>query len=111
MNHVTIKKLVLDEVDIFFNLRLEALKNSPESFLFSYEEEKASGPTFYANILKQNSDDNVIFGAFVNDDLIGIVGLYRKMNSRLKHKTNLWGNYVLPEIRKLGVARKLMNAG
>lgn len=103
-----IRQLILEDIDAFFNLRLESLKNSPTSFLSSYEDEKKLGPEFYLNILKRNQIDNVIFGAYFQDKLIGIIGIYQSNYNRMKHKATLWGTYVNPENRKIGIAKKLM---
>lgn len=107
-NNFLIRKLTLADLNEFFILRLESLQDSPHSFLSSYEDEKKSGPDFYENILKKDNIDNVIFGAFVEDQLVGIVGIYQSKFRRLKHKANLWGAYVKSDKRGMGIAKQLM---
>ena len=72
-----IRQLTLDDADAFFYLRLKALQESPTSFLGSYEEEKQSGKASIENLLRQNKINNVVFGAFMGDSLIGVVGLFQ----------------------------------
>jgi RimJ/RimL family protein N-acetyltransferase len=103
-----IRRLKLTDSEKFFNLRLESLQNAPYYFLSSYEDEKKSGPEFYEAILKREHAENIIFGAFINDQLVGIVGVYQSTYPRLKHKATLWGTYVAPEKRKMGIAKKLI---
>lgn len=103
-----IRRLKLTDSENFFNLRLESLKNAPYYFLSSYEDEKKSGHEFYETILKREDPENIIFGAFINDQLAGIVGIYQSTYPRLKHKATLWGTYVTPEKRQMGLAKKLI---
>lgn len=105
---ILIRQLKINDLDEFFKLRLESLQLAPTSFLSSYEDEKNNGPSFYENILKNKSNENVIFGAFVEDHLVGIIGIYQSHFKRLKHKATLWGIYVKPEQRKKEIAKKLM---
>lgn len=107
-NNIYIRRLTKDDIHSFFYLRLEALRDSPTSFLASYEDEKSSGHKFYENILNQVGDDNVIFGAFIHDQLSGIIGIYQAKYERIRHKGNIWGTFVKPEYRKYGVGKALM---
>lgn len=109
-NGILIRQLKINDLDEFFKLRLESLQLAPTSFLSSYEDAKNNGPSFYENILKNNSDENVIFGAFFEDHLVGMIGIYQSLFKRLKHKATLWGTYVKPEQRKREIGKELMAA-
>lgn len=50
-------------------------------------------------------------GAFVDDALIGFVGVRRDIRVQVRHKAQIWGVYVKPAYRKQGIARALMCAG
>lgn len=75
---IVIRMLEKNDLNSFFDLRLEALQNSPTSFLASYKDEEGLGVAFYEPVLcQEEGNDNVIFGAIVQDNLIGIIGIYR----------------------------------
>ena len=92
----------------FWQLRLRALQEEPESFEAAYEESVTIPETEIAKRL-QSSDDAFIFGAFA-PDLIGIVGFYRKIGIKIQHKGVIWGMYVAKEFRGNGVGKSLMQA-
>lgn len=70
---IDIRRLTKNDLNIFFELRLEVLKNFPTAFLSSYDEEKKSSASFYEDILCQTEEDNLIFGAFISSKLIGSI--------------------------------------
>lgn len=106
---IVIQMLEKNDLNRFFDLRLEALQNSPTSFLSSYKDEKGLGPEMYESILNQNEgNDNVIFGAIMQDNFIGIIGIYREQKSKINHKANIWGMYVKPSYRNKGIGKALL---
>lgn len=108
VDKIIVRRLMKKDVNNFFNLRLESLQKSPDSFLSSYEEEKNAGSAFFENILQSNDLKNVIFGAFFKDNLIGTVGVYQENAVKAAHKCNLWGMYVQAEYRNHGVGKLLL---
>lgn len=107
---ITIRKLDENDLSSFYNLRLEGLLDSPASFRNSYEEEKAQGMSFYKSILDRNKMNNNVFGAFVQNEIIGCIGFYQEEKSKIKHKCNIWGLYVKPNYRNQKVGRQLVEA-
>jgi RimJ/RimL family protein N-acetyltransferase len=57
----------------------------------------------------QPSHDSFVFGAF-SDGLVGIVGFFRRPEMKIRHKGTIWGMYVTPEARGMGLGKGLMNA-
>lgn len=96
------------DFDNFFKLRLQSLQKNPSSFLSSYEEEEEAGGDFFEKILQSNNDKNVIFGAFANDNMIGMVGIYQESAIKAAHKSHLWGMYVESDYREQGVGKSLL---
>lgn len=107
---------VLTELDAkqFWSLRLRALRENPEAFGASYEEEIN---TPIDNLISHFSSDfivpleqNFMFGAFNdNNNMVGVVGFRRERRKKLRHKSNIWGMYVQPELRKNGLGKLLLS--
>lgn len=108
INQFTVRRLTKSDLNDYFDLRLESLQNAPENFMTSFEEEKARGFEFYQKLLNEEAEDNLIFGAFVNDSLVGTIGLYQEAPFKAKHKSNIWGMYVKPAYRKHGIGKALL---
>lgn len=107
--NISIRRLIAEDLSDFFNLRLEALLNSPTAFLASYEEERSLGAALYENSITQHKANNLILGAFSDQKLIGFIGVYQEEKQKTKHKANIWGMYVQPSYRNQGVGKVLMD--
>lgn len=101
-----IRKLQSSDAEKYFVLRLEALQTNPEAFASSYEEESKNTPEIYQNRLE--GDFSYTFGAFEQEELIGVASLVLEQKNKIKHRGNIYGVYVTPEKRGFGVARKIM---
>ncbi|TCZ80880.1 GNAT family N-acetyltransferase [Paenibacillus albiflavus] len=105
---ILINELNPKHVQLFWGLRLEALKNHPEAFSSSYED---SVQTPLEDVEKRikNDKDNYILGAFTeNGQLVGIAGFRREQGIKVKHKGMIWGVYVSAEHRGKGIAQSLI---
>ncbi|MWV44306.1 GNAT family N-acetyltransferase [Paenibacillus sp. HJL G12] len=92
----------------FWRLRLEALQSHPEAFGASYEDQ-VNTPMNEVEWKINNELDNYILGAFSeNNELMGMAGFRREQGVKVRHKGMIWGVYVSPEHRGLGIARMLM---
>jgi RimJ/RimL family protein N-acetyltransferase len=94
------------DAENYRNFRLEALRNNPESFGSSYEEEKENPIETYKG--RFQSDESFTFGAFENEKLIGVATLVKENKLKLKHKANIFAVYVSPEKRGIGIGKCLM---
>lgn len=103
---ITITKIIEQDWQAWKTLRLEALKNAPEAFASSLEE----GLAWQDEVFKQALKSNVIYGAFDEEQLIGMVGFYTMNLLKTRHKGVLWGLYVEPQFRNQGVAEQLIQA-
>ena len=105
MANFPIKQLGADDWQILKNFRLEALKNSPESFGSSYEEELNWINSDFQNSFTKSD----IFGVFVDNSLISCAGFYSLNSAKTKHRGVIWGMYTRPECRGQGY-RKHFNS-
>jgi predicted acetyltransferase len=106
--NLNIRRLTIHDLQSYFDLRLESLQNAPTNFMSSYEEEKTEGLSLYQNFLMQEGVDNLIFGAFMEGKLIGSIGIFKENKNKAKHKSYIWGMYVQPTHRNLGVGKALL---
>ena len=99
---------LLEESDAieYRELRLEALQNNPEAFATTYEDEIKKTFEDYRNRLSRK--DFWTFGAFDNNQLIGVVTLIREQGHKLRHRTSIVAMYVTSEGRRKGTGKSLM---
>ena len=106
----------LEDVDfqLFLDIQSDALRNAPEVFGSDYEWFEA------LSILskEQRFEKYMMFpykyllGAFtVEGVLVGMIGFSNDRNrSKIRHKAQIWGLYVLPENRGSGIACALVRS-
>ncbi len=104
MDNFIIKQLTAQDWKIWKELRLEALKNSPESFGSSYEEEVIWPDLDFQNSLIKSD----IFGVFVDNSLVSCAGFYSLNSAKTKYRGVIWGIYTRPEYRGQGIASALI---
>lgn len=109
-----VRALTESDAIVFWDLRLKSLADKPESFGASFEEEASKPIENRIDRYKNNyifpPNQDFIMGAFnENGDLVGMVGLHRKIREKLRHKGNVWGMYVLPEFRQKGIGKLLLS--
>ncbi|MEM9074769.1 MAG: GNAT family N-acetyltransferase [Myxococcota bacterium] len=91
-----------------YELRLRGLAAAPDAFLVTLDEEQARGPGHYDQMLAKESDDLVVFGAFV-DGLVGMVGVYRFERRKVRHRAEIWGMFVDANARGKGIGAALLD--
>jgi RimJ/RimL family protein N-acetyltransferase len=105
---------ILGEADAqaFWNIRLRALRDDPESFGSSYEEILERGIAGITQGLRKraNAPLDATFGAFDDKALIGIAGLHQEEQVKRRHKAIIWGMYVPREMRGKGIGKALLEA-
>ncbi|MCG6137175.1 MAG: GNAT family N-acetyltransferase [Nostoc sp. LLA-1] len=106
-----IRFLNSQDVVVYRELRLQALRESPTAFGSSYEQESCFSLTDFAARLRPHNDStNGIFGAFDDrNKLIGMLGFSRESRLKRVHIGSLWSMYVLPEFRRRGVGTALLD--
>jgi len=99
-----IRLLTPDDAMLWKQIRLEALLGFPQNYLSSYEEEQQRTPQQWQDVLSQN----LIYGLFIDGQLISSVALSPKTLVKHQHKGEIWGVYTKPAFQGKGLARQLM---
>ncbi|MDB5899746.1 MAG: GCN5-related N-acetyltransferase [Ramlibacter sp.] len=87
-------------------LRLRALREHPDAFTSSYEEDRGQPVEAAAQRLRAHP----FWGAYRLAELYGFVGMERELRPKNRHKATVMGMYVAPEAGGQGVARALLDA-
>jgi RimJ/RimL family protein N-acetyltransferase len=99
----TLRRLGLDDAEPYRLLRLHGLRDSPEAFGASWDDEGGKPLAWFAERLQ----NNLVIGGWLAGALAGMVGLHAPAGKRA-HKAMLWGAYVRPEARGRGLATVLL---
>jgi RimJ/RimL family protein N-acetyltransferase len=108
MADLEIRMLAAADAAAYRALRLRGLREHPEAFTSSYEED-AQQP-LQVSELRLSSRRISFWGAFRGDALCGAVGLEREGRAKVLHRGKVVGMYVAPEAAKQGVGARLLQA-
>jgi len=100
-----IKKLEKNDWKKWKEIRLEALKKSPDSFLSSFEEESKNSDEFWLEQLEQS----LKFGYFIDDKIIGCCVLSIEKAAKIAHTATVFGMYVKDSNRGSGIGLALVD--
>ncbi|OZI71744.1 GNAT family N-acetyltransferase [Bordetella genomosp. 12] len=109
MQTFSIRPLGPQDASDFKALRLAALRETPEAFGSSYEEEQLVTVEEWARKLESCSS-RAVLGAWEQGLLVGCAGLMRLGTLKQMHKAVIWGIYVAPAQRRQGLGRRLLAA-
>lgn len=105
---IYIKDLNIEDAKIYWELRLEALKTSPEAFGSSYEDAVQIPINEIEERIKKDNN-NYILGAFTADtQLVGMARFTREQGLKLKHKGMITGVYVSSQYRGKEIVKELI---
>lgn len=107
---MNIRSLTESDAEAFRALRLRGLLEHPEAFGSAYEDEKELALDWWAERLRNSTDDNLTFGAFLDGQLIGCLGMGRSGHRKSRHRASIWGMYVISEAQGQGAGRALLAA-
>jgi ribosomal protein S18 acetylase RimI-like enzyme len=100
---MTITKLPPAYWQDYKKLRLEAIKNSPQSFISTIEETNKETQAEWKNKIK-----NMFFALDDENNLIGMIGCYKEKAEKLQHVANIVSFYIKPEFRRKGLGKEMI---
>jgi ribosomal protein S18 acetylase RimI-like enzyme len=103
-----IRKLTSDDAEVYWNLRLEALQQDPEAFATTYEDAISRVDPLKSVASKIAADDSATFGAFIDNELVGVMTITQEGAPKLRHRVNLFAVYVTPNVRGKRVGTALL---
>jgi ribosomal protein S18 acetylase RimI-like enzyme len=104
---VTIRRLGPADAAAYRELRLRGLREHPDAFTSSPEEE-ADKP-LEATFAQLGADaDAAVYGAHAAGTLVGVVGVGRETRAKGRHKATVFGMYVAPEHARRGIGVALL---
>jgi ribosomal protein S18 acetylase RimI-like enzyme len=106
MHAPDIRRLAAADASDYRRIRLSALREEPQAFGSSYAAEAARPLEHFAERLTRA----VVFAAYAQGQIVGMVGYQRHAGAREGHKAFVWGTYVARDWRRQGTARALMSA-
>ena len=110
MDSLNIRAFTASDARDFRRLRLRALKEHPDAFGSSYEEESALTLEAVAARMRRTAEspDDFTLGAYREGELVGMVGFFREQREKMRHKATIWGMYVPSEEQGKGIGRALL---
>src|SRR5258708_30463206 len=109
--NIVIRPAQEEDAESFRDLRLEGLKKHPEAFASDYEHDVQYPIEHWRDRVRPDPEDNsVIYVAQADQTLVGITGIYRASNSKMRHNGHIWGVYVRPAWRGSGLADRIIGA-
>jgi len=105
---IIIRKLGPHESAMYRETRLACLKNVPEYFVSTYEEEVLKPKFKFETFIENSSPEQFMFGGFEGETLIGIAGFDRLDRKRVRHRGDLVQVYVDANYRGQHIGEKLI---
>ncbi len=103
-----IRQLEPNDSTSYYKIRLEGLQLHPEAFGTGADAWSNATDEQVKNLLEKSNHDDFVLGYFQNDELAGVIGLKREKKHSVGHKGTVWGLFVLPRFRNLGIGKALL---
>jgi len=107
---IEFRKLRPEDSQSYRTIRLECLKNFPDNFGATYEEQSVLPKLAWEEFIEQQSPDKFTVGAFDGDALIGICSVNLETRKKTRHMGEIVQMYVKPEYAGQKVGLRLLQA-
>ncbi|WP_066172390.1 GNAT family N-acetyltransferase [Bacillus marinisedimentorum] len=104
-----IRRLAPNDAEQYWVLRLEALQNNPEAFVATYDEAAARQNAVDQTAERLGAVENDTYGAFIEQELAGVVTLHGERPGKMEHKGHIFAMYVSPAARRKGAGKALIS--
>lgn len=106
-----IRRLIPVHASAYRAIMLEAYATEPGAFTATVPEREPLPLDWWVSRVSDHPDAvELVYGAFVDERLVGVAGLRFMRRERTRHKAFLFGLFVLPSFRGRGIARALVEA-
>lgn len=101
-----IRKLTSEDAKAYWDLRLEALQQDPEAFATTYKDAISRVDPLKRVASNLDSEVSATLGAFIDNELVGVMTIAEEGAPKLRHRVNLFAVYVTPRVRgkRIGIA-------
>lgn len=103
---VEIRRIGAGQAADYRAIRLTALQLDPDAFGSTYEVEAARPLAWFEDATRNLA----IFGAYRDEQIVGMVGFGRHAGAKIQHKGFIWGMFVHPSMRQHGAGAALLRA-
>ena len=105
---IIVRRLTLDDINEYKEIRLEMLKLAPSSFGSSFEEESLFEDEMWINRLSKKTIK--VLGAYEEGSLAGILLIVKNPRKKMKHIATINSVFVREEYRGRGIASTLLSS-
>ena len=106
-----VRRLTPAHVAEYRAIMLQAYAEEPVTFIGTVSEREPLPLAWWTSrVSDQPNPTELVFGAFVDARIAGVAGLRFDRRERTRHKASLFGMSVLPQFRRRGIARALVEA-
>lgn len=103
-----IRSLTSSDAKDYWELRLEALQQNPEAFATTYEDAISRKDPLKRVATNLDASSSTTFGAYVENELVGVMTLSKEELTKLQHRINLFAVYVTPRMRGKHIGEALL---
>lgn len=100
--------LTVDDINLYREIRLDCLQNYPNNFGTLFENEVKAKTLKFDKVLRQESSQSFLYGAFKKEKLIGICGFTREDRIKTNHRGEINQMYVRNEFAGQGIGTRLL---
>jgi ribosomal protein S18 acetylase RimI-like enzyme len=110
MKEILYRQLLPADLNEYRTVRLDCLRQYPNNFGTTYEEELNSQSLKLDKAIKNSNEHNFAFGAFTQDlKLIGICGFLTETRLKTQHRGEIVQMFVDPSCKGQGIGKKLLH--